>query len=567
VFKNLFILFLLISVKSFAQLPDNIGFEEGSFNNWNCSAGSIDPAGVITLHNSGPLPTRHTLFSRATDYGVLDPYGNFPVVCPNGSNYSVRLGNEIAGHEAEGMNYTFLAPNQPSYSLVFNYAVVFQNPPHKFYEQPKFTARVYDITDDKYVDCPAFNFVASSNLPGFQLSSTRKPGPGGRDTAFIYYKKWATATINLTGYAGKLLRLEFTTNDCVLGGHFGYAYIDMDEGLSSSPITGNEICSTQQASMTLKGPEGFQSYIWYNADLSAVLGTGQNLTTANIPPEGTKYALKVFPYDGLGCEDVLFTSIKKIDDGLTLKVIDTIRGCPETGVNLTDKTVTAGSSDGFVYNYFIDASFTTHVRDPTAVVLPGTYYIQAMVPLGCQHVSTVHVKLIPPVITVTQPAPATYPTTVDITKTFVKQDNFTYSYYSDASATISLNNYTSISKSGTYYIKVKNTYGCELVTAVNVVCLPPPPYIVTGPNVFTPNNDAINDYFSLHIEGYVRFDDLTIFNRYGQLMFTTKSQSATWDGKLSGHNLPSGTYYWIFNGMDTYYNVPIKKSGYISIIR
>jgi gliding motility-associated-like protein len=568
VFKNLFIFFLLISVRSFAQLPANIGFEEGSFNHWNCTAGSIDLNGVITLNNTGPVATRHTLFSRANDSGVLDPYGNFPVLCPNGSNYSVRLGNEAHNHEAEGMTYTFLAPNQPNYSLVFNYAVVFQNPNHKYFEQPKFTARVYDITDDKYVDCPAFNFVASSDLPGFVLSATKAvTSIGNAKDVAIYYKPWATATINLTGYAGKLLRLEFTTNDCVFNAHFGYAYIDMDEGLSSSPITGNEICSTQQASMTLKAPEGFQSYIWYNEDLSSVLGTGQYFTTPSIPPEGTKYAVKVFPYVGLGCQDVLFTTIKKVDDGLTLKVIDTIRGCPETGVNLTDKTVTAGSSDGFIYNYFIDASLTTHVPNPTSVVLPGTYYIQAMVPLGCPHVSTVHVKLIPPIITVTQPSPAVYPATVDITKTFVKQDSFTYSYYTDASATIPLSNYTSISKSGSYYIKVKNTYGCELVTPVYVVCLPPPPYIVTGPNVFTPNNDGINDNFGMHIEGYVKFDDLSIFNRYGQLVFATKSQSATWDGKFSGRDLPVGTYYWIFNGVDTYYNVPIRKSGYISIIR
>ncbi|MFX4906820.1 hypothetical protein ABTB94_20830, partial [Acinetobacter baumannii] len=86
------------------------------------------------------------------------------VNCPNGSDYSIKLGNEQTGAQAERVSYEFTIPaNQNIFSIIYNYAVVFQNPNHQNFEQPKFTANVYDVTEGKYVDCPSFSFVASGN--------------------------------------------------------------------------------------------------------------------------------------------------------------------------------------------------------------------------------------------------------------------------------------------------------------------------------------------------------------------------------------------------------------------
>jgi gliding motility-associated-like protein len=567
VFKSLIILFLLIGVKAFAQtLPPNIGFEEGSFNHWNCAAGTINSLGVISVGACPPIPGRHTLFNRQVDGALLDPYGKFPVVCPNGSGYSIRLGNDNVNHEAESVSYTFFVPTESplAYAITFNYAVVLQNPPHKYFEQPRFTARVYDVTDDRYVDCPSFDFVAGSALPGFTQSSQILKDSDGL-VAPVYYKSWSKATIDLRQYLGKLIRIEFTTNDCVFARHFGYAYIDVDEDKTAQAITGNTYCPGKP-SITLKGPEGFAAYLWYNADMSTLLGTSQTLQITPPPPDFTQYTLKIVPYPDLGCEDVLYTVVKKIEDGFKLQLVDTVRGCPETGVDLTASFVTAGSTPGMIYNYFEDASLSTHLRDSTRVVLPGTYYIMGIAPSGCYDALPVHVKLTAPVISVTKIASVRYPATVDITKLFIKQDGDAYTYYKDPSATVPLNNYTAIDKSGNYFIKVKNSMGCELVTVVDVEILPPLPYVVWAPNAFTPNNDGVNDSFSLHIEGYVRFDNLEVFNRYGQLIYAEK-QNALWNGYYKGHDLPAGTYYWVFDGLDTYYNTKIKKSGYVAIIR
>jgi len=63
--------------------------------------------------------------------GGIDPYGGFPVNCPNGSGHSIRLGNNSAGREAEGVSYDFTIPaGANTYNLIYNYAVVFPDPGH-----------------------------------------------------------------------------------------------------------------------------------------------------------------------------------------------------------------------------------------------------------------------------------------------------------------------------------------------------------------------------------------------------------------------------------------------------
>jgi gliding motility-associated-like protein len=559
-FKNLLMLLVLINFQSLAQITPNIGFEDGTFNHWECFTGSIDLTGNISVFPTTPISGRQTIVGKASA-NIVDMYGQFPVLCPNGSNYSVILGNSIAGKKADRVTYTFTAPASGPYSILFNYAVVLENPNHLAYQQPKFTAQVYDVTDDKYIECPSFDFVAGSALPGFKLSSV--PGAKG---ASIYYKDWSTATIDLRGYHGKTIRLEFTTNDCTLGGHFGYAYLDVDDNSTSAPITGNAYCLGQN-SVTLYGPVGFSDYYWYNADFTKEIGHGQSITLSPAPPNNTGYALKILPYPDLGCIDTLYTVINQINSGFKLNIPDTVRGCPGSGVDLTAAAVTAGSSPGMSLSYYTDSLASAYLYNPNAVYASGTYYIKGINAAGCMGVVPVHVALSLPVITIIEPKAVNFPTTVDLTKTVVHQTGMTYSYYSDVKATIPLENYAAVKYSGTYYIKAVNNIGCTSIAAVNITIHPPPLYTLTAPNTFTPNNDGINDHFSLVITGIVTFGNLKIFNRYGQLVFMGKSSGEYWDGNFNGKNLPAGTYYWVFEGRDDYYNLKITKASSITLLR
>jgi gliding motility-associated-like protein len=564
IFKKISFLFFFISIKCLAQNPTpNIGFEDGNFNNWRCYIGTIDINGIINVNAvTQPVYDRQTIIGKESAK-ILDPYGLFPVLCPNGSNYSIRLGNSGTGAEAERVTYTFKVPNLPSYSIIFNYAVVLQNPYHLPYQQPQFTAQVYDVDDDKYIECPSFDFVAGSALPGFKLSTVKSFQ--ATQNVSVYYKDWSTATVDLHNYAGKTMRIEFTTNDCTKGGHFGYAYLDVEDNSTYSPITGNNYCLGQK-SVTLYGPNGFSDYYWYNADLTKPIGHGQSIKISPPPPDQTMYALQIYPYPGLGCVDTVYTTINKINDGFNLKVQDTVRGCPGTGADLTAAAVTTGSSP-MTFTYFTDSLATSYLYNPNVVTTDGVYYIQGISADGCQAVVPVQVVLGLPPIKIIEPAAVDFPARVDLSKSFIHLKGLTYTYYSDTAATIPVVNYTAIKYSGTFYIKAVNIYGCTIIASVNIIVHPPPKYSITAPNVFTPNNDGINDHFSITINGIVTFESLSVFNRYGQQMFISKSLSTYWDGTVKGKNLPSGTYYWVFEGEDDYNNVKIRKAGSITLLR
>jgi gliding motility-associated-like protein len=560
-FYSLVLIFMYLGVaKSGAQVsycpPTNIGFESGNFNNWSCDTGHVDPSGNILVSSSSDVYDRQTLYSANT-FPQIDPYGGFPTLCPYGGSYSIRLGNKESGKGAERISYTFSVPNGvQEYDLIFYYAVVLQNPPHASYQQPRFTVKTFNVTDNTYVDCASFDFIASANLPGFKLA------PGG-DT--VYYKDWSPSTLHLSGCAGKQMRLEFTTNDCTLGKHFGYAYLDVNEDCGS-PITGNNYCKNE-TSVTFVAPGGFGSYTWYNADLSKQLAFSPALTVSPPPPNGTKYAVILTPFNNLGCTDTLYTTASRLDADLVFKVADTVYGCVGTGVDLTAPTVTAGSSSNLQLSYYTDPYGMAYLYKPQTILTSGTFYIKAVNSYGCISILPVNVKIANPLLSVTDPPAVVFPATVDITSTFIHSNSYTYGYYSDSATMVPVVDYQHIAHSGVYYVKATNMTGCTTVRHVNITVVPPPPPVIKGPNTFTPNNDGINDYFLLSITGFGAFDSLRIYNRFGQLVFETTSPDTPWDGKFNGKPMGVGTYYWVFNGKNTYYNTKVIESGFIALIR
>lgn len=70
------------------------------------------------------------------------------------------------------------------------------------------------------------------------------------------------------------------------------------------------------------------------------------------------------------------------------------------------------------------------------------------------------------------------------------------------------------------------------------------PEEISVPNVFTPNNDGVNDRFmpfagTTIIEGYME-----IYNRWGQLVFSTEDIDNGWDGTSNERMCPDGVYFY-----------------------
>jgi len=302
--------FVFFMVRTDAQnCPTNIDFERGNFDGWTCYTGFTSAVGaenVIIL-----TPVRVPVYNRHTMYGPntteVDQYGGFPVKCPNGSGHSVRLGSTEAGGQAEGVSYEFTIPaNNNSYSITYYYAVVFQAPHHLPNEQPRMETEVMNVTDNKVISCASFSFIAvGSSIPGFEVSNLS-------DTIDVLYKKWSAVSVDLSGNAGKTIRLFFKTADCTFRRHFGYAYVDVNSECSNN-LVGATFCADDTL-VNIVAPYGYQQYTWYDSTVTQVLGREQTLT---IPPpvSGTTVAVKMEPYAGYGCSNTLFSRLK---DSLTV---------------------------------------------------------------------------------------------------------------------------------------------------------------------------------------------------------------------------------------------------------
>ena len=134
----------------------------------------------------------------------------------------------------------------------------------------------------------------------------------------------------------------------------------------------------------------------------------------------------------------------------------------------------------------------------------------------------------------------------------------------------------SIEKNPTYTYKDTGTYtvmliannasGCpdtaEFVIPVGVISS------IKAPNVFTPNNDGINDFFTLN-QTAIGIQELngTIFNRWGGVVAIWKDPKTGWNGRTdSDVPAPEGTYFYVIKaiGMD---GIPYLLQGYVSLIR
>ena len=94
---------------------------------------------------------------------------------------------------------------------------------------------------------------------------------------------------------------------------------------------------------------------------------------------------------------------------------------------------------------------------------------------------------------------------------------------------------------------IDNIHNCELVEDYIVEAAVDCPEIATG---FSPNGDGINDYWVVGaLEQYVNAE-VSIYNRWGGLVFYSRDNKDYWDGKHNGIDLPIGDYFFIINDPD-----------------
>lgn len=322
-----------------------------------------------------------------------------------------------------------------------------------------------------------------------------------------------------------------------------FIYIDTT-GLSNfDPVISGpqEVCVGQSA--TLDVGNTYDSYQW---------NTGDTTSTISVNATGTYFVT----VGENGCFASCFVDFL-VNPLPTPNILGAASGCG-------DSTELSVDSVYVLYNW------SNGITTPTQWVSSGSYTVTVTDTNGCVGTSpsaTVALNPYP------DAAGGGYPSSLFVNDTTFFMDSSFVSAGSIVSWTWSFGNgdssnfqnpVYSYSEPGTYTVTltVVTAAGCEDTYTFSYTVIPRDVII---PNVFSPgNSDGSNDKFEITFIEYYPNSVLTIFDRWGNVVYEKSDYQNTWDGThyKNGKDLSSGTYFYVlqlsdgktFNGTVTIYN-------------
>lgn len=115
-----------------------------------------------------------------------------------------------------------------------------------------------------------------------------------------------------------------------------------------------------------------------------------------------------------------------------------------------------------------------------------------------------------------------------------------------------------------YYLVGIDANGCYGYDSVIITVQPLPTLYM--PSAFSPNNDGENDLFIVKYTKNFIISSIKVFNRWGEMVFSTNDDSRGWDGTFNGSPQPMGSYIYFIEGHDVD-GVPLSRKGNVTLIR
>lgn len=219
------------------------------------------------------------------------------------------------------------------------------------------------------------------------------------------------------------------------------------------------------------------------------------------------------------------------------------------------------------YSYTIQPLNITHSLPSFTLpnLYDGTYTVQAIDNAGCTLTNTFAVNNYSAIANFTMSANnAKVGSTIIFTNTSQYASTYLWDFGNGNTAT-SIDAAETYTTQGIYKVQLIASFGTCSDTSYKWLIITDKLFI-TIPNIFTPNDDGINDLWYVSFEGAVDMQ-LEIFNRYGVKLYENKGTGIWWDGRtLAGEPVPTGTYFYSLEVIDVLGEVH-KYNGYITLLR
>lgn len=118
-----------------------------------------------------------------------------------------------------------------------------------------------------------------------------------------------------------------------------------------------------------------------------------------------------------------------------------------------------------------------------------------------------------------------------------------------------------LSSTTAYTLSVTGVNGCTAEKELTVQVT----HQLYMPNSFTPNGDGLNDEFRIPPGVGLQLEEFSVFDRWGNRVFTTREVGKSWTGKRDGVLHPAGAYVFLVRGKDS--RGPVFLKGVVTLIR
>lgn len=223
-----------------------------------------------------------------------------------------------------------------------------------------------------------------------------------------------------------------------------------------------------------------------------------------------------------------------------------------------------------------DGVISTHPYELHAVATPlqTTDYVLAVTNAGCPNalLDTFHVDVTQPIVVSAgndTAIVASQPLQLNVSVSDPSADQYTWTPATGLSSAMIAdpvaNLGTMAGNTITYIVKATTADGCSGQDSIKVMVFATAPDIFVA-SAFTPNSDGRNDVLHAIPVGISRLEYFRIYNRWGQLIFSSASSEKGWDGKINGQLQATGNFVYTAQGVD-YTGKTVTRKGIVTLIR